>query len=181
MPPESGPEYLVAPCANYEPKPLKVEIRRISVNARLSQEITAFACDIYLDGKKVGEARNDGGGGAHHVRFEDRKTEQLIEAWAKPQVPAEYSKFTTGIEWLIDRLLEAHLQGKADKAFVKKLAKIDKAELAKARAINGSIRVLRYRFGEHWVWVHYKTDAAAEARANADKMKRTVDELVVLS
>lgn len=42
---------------------MNIELRNIQVYARLSEETTAFTATIYIDGKKVGWAKNDGQGG----------------------------------------------------------------------------------------------------------------------
>lgn len=42
---------------------MKIELRKVEYSARLSQETAAFAADIWIDGFKEGEARNDGHGG----------------------------------------------------------------------------------------------------------------------
>ena len=52
---------------------MKIELRRFTTNARLSQETTAFAADVWVDGKKVGYAENDGHGDnsdeyVHHLK-----------------------------------------------------------------------------------------------------------------
>jgi len=44
---------------------MKIELKKISHNARLSEETPAFAADVWIDGKKAGEARNDGHGGSN--------------------------------------------------------------------------------------------------------------------
>jgi hypothetical protein len=49
---------------------MKIEIKRLTVNHRLSEETLNFACDIWVDGKKVGEAKNHGTGGPTDVYFD---------------------------------------------------------------------------------------------------------------
>lgn len=44
-------------------KTTKIELRNISHSARNSEETDCFVADVYLDGKKAGEARNQGHGG----------------------------------------------------------------------------------------------------------------------
>lgn len=48
---------------------MKIEIKRLSVNHRLSEETLNFACDVWVDGKKVGEATNHGTGGPTNVHL----------------------------------------------------------------------------------------------------------------
>lgn len=49
---------------------MKIEIKRLTVNHRLSEETLNFACDIWVDGRKVGEAKNHGTGGNTDVYFD---------------------------------------------------------------------------------------------------------------
>jgi hypothetical protein len=42
---------------------MKIELRKISFNERMSEETNCYAADLYVDGKKVGEVGNDGHGG----------------------------------------------------------------------------------------------------------------------
>ncbi len=57
--------------------------------AKLSEETDCFTCDIYLDGKKVGQASNRGNGGCNDYYWTDRTIGQSIENWAKTQ-PTEF-------------------------------------------------------------------------------------------
>jgi len=58
-----------------------VELRRIHVDERLSQETMAFAADVYIKGRKVGYADNNGHGGSTNVRVP--VTPDNTEAFAK--------------------------------------------------------------------------------------------------
>lgn len=158
---------------------MKIELRRFTTNARLSQETTAFAADIWVDDKKVGDASNDGRGGNTRVHL-DRSVRDQVEANGKTLVPAEYTNFTSGAEWLVDQLVEAELQRKSDAAFAKRLAKIDEKERV-AGAARG-LRVARFRHGDEWRWFGFKPDADPQsaAKAVAAKCEAVIDELVVL-
>jgi hypothetical protein len=50
-----------------ENKQVKIELRRLSVNMRLSKETYNFVADLYINGKKAGTAENDGHGGMTHI------------------------------------------------------------------------------------------------------------------
>ena len=43
---------------------MKIELRRITYNAALSQETSAYTADVYIDGELAFHARNQGTGGA---------------------------------------------------------------------------------------------------------------------
>jgi hypothetical protein len=157
---------------------MKIELKRFTTNARLSQETTAFAADVWVDGKKVGTAENTGHGGATIVRL-DKSVRDAVEAYGKTLVPAEY-KFVSGAEWIVDQLVEAELAKKSDKAFAKKLAKVDAKERANNEARGFSSA--RFRHGDTWLWFAFKkgTDPKLAADAIAAKDAVLVDEVVVL-
>jgi hypothetical protein len=60
---------------------MKIELRNVTYNARLSEETAAFAATVYVDGKKRGEAKNDGHGGMTFIHPLDLAKE--IDAYAK--------------------------------------------------------------------------------------------------
>ncbi len=158
---------------------MKIELKRFTTNARLSQETTAFAADIWVDNKKVGDAHNDGRGGSTIVHL-DRAVRDQVEAHGKTLVPAEYAGFTSGAEWIIDQLVEAELTRREDAAFAKRLAKLDAKERVAAAA--RGLRVARLRHGDTWLWFGLKPDADPKVAADAIAAKQgvAVDELVVL-
>jgi len=158
---------------------VKVELKRFTTNARLSQETTAFAADVWVDGKKVGHAENDGHGGATMVRL-DPSVRDKIEAHGKTLVPAEYASFTSGAEWIVDQLVEAELVKRDDKRIAKLLAKTDAKE--KARLAQQGYRAARLRSGDSWTWFPFKAheDPKTVAAAVAARQKLSVDDLVVL-
>ena len=159
---------------------MKIELRRFTSNVRLSQETTAFAADIWVDGKKAGSADNDGHGGATRVRLDPSVRDQ-VEAHGKNLVPVEYKSFVGGAEWIVDQLVEAELQKKSDKAFAKKIANADAKE--KAACQTRGLCAARFREGETWRWFAFKpgTDPKSVADAIAAKSQVLVDELVVIS
>jgi hypothetical protein len=157
---------------------VKIELKRFTTNARLSQETTAFAADVWVDGKKVGTAENDGRGGCTMVHL-DRSVRDAVETHGKTLVSAEY-KFVGGAEWIVDQLVETELQKRSDKAFAKKLAKVDAKERAHNQARGYSSA--RFRHGDTWLWFAFKPDADPKIAADviAAKDKVLVDEVVVL-
>jgi len=108
----------------------KIELRNIKVAEYLSEETTAFSADIYIDGKKVGYAKNDGDGGCTDYHGNTKEDNQLIaeceEEFKKlPEVKAEHFDFMYQpiFENYIDDLLEAHLKEKANKKLEKAMEK----------------------------------------------------------
>ena len=45
--------------------PIKIELRNVAYNARLSEETPAYKADVWIDGVKAGTTRNSGTGGAN--------------------------------------------------------------------------------------------------------------------
>lgn len=158
---------------------MKIELKRFTTSARLSQETTAFAADVWVDGKKAGYAENDGHGGSTNVHL-DPAVHDAVEAHGKAQMPAEYARFTSGAEWLVDELVEAELKKRDDKSLARRLAKYDAQE--KVACEKQGLRAARLRHGNTWLWFAYKPDADPKVAANAiaAKKKMAVDELVVL-
>jgi hypothetical protein len=158
---------------------MNVELKRFTTNARLSQETTAFAADVWVDGKKAGHAENDGHGGCTIVHL-DPSIRGAVEAHGKTLVPAEY-KFVSGTEWVVDQLVEAELQKRADKSIAKRIANADAKE--KAKCAQQGLQAARLRHGDTWLWFAFKAgvDPKTLADAIAAKRKAVVDELVVLA
>ena len=64
---------------------MKIELKRVTYNARLSQETAAYAADIWVDGVKRGDVTNDGHGGAD--RINPPALGEEINAYAKTLPP----------------------------------------------------------------------------------------------
>ncbi len=108
---------------------MKIELRRISHNSRLSQETEAFAADLYIDGKKRGTVENDGHGGSHN--FSDWNAAKELNEYGKTlprlEFPKEWGKvgddntYGQSAESLVDDALSAHLKAKQANATRKQL------------------------------------------------------------
>ena len=155
---------------------MKIELKRFTTNARLSQETTAFAADVWVDGRLVGYAKNDGNGGCTRVHL-DPSVRATLKAHGDTLVPEQYKSVVGGTEWLIDQLVEAELVKREDKRIAKLLAKTDAQE--KARFAQHGFRTARLRSGDSWTWFPFK--AGEDPKAIAAKRNAKVDELVVLS
>lgn len=66
---------------------MKIELRRISYNAALSQETAAYTAEIWIDGKLAFHARNQGTGGADFYHRVGRWTEAEVDGWLKANRP----------------------------------------------------------------------------------------------
>lgn len=65
---------------------MKIELRNIRINARLSEETNCFSATLYVDGKKVGECLNRGHGGETEVHV-PRALHDKLTAWAEANMP----------------------------------------------------------------------------------------------
>jgi hypothetical protein len=88
---------------------MKIELKRITYNKRLSQETSAYAADIWVDGVKRGTVQNDGHGGPDMIHPWELGKE--IDAYAKtlPQIEIYGTMMSTSAEIIFGDLLNAHL------------------------------------------------------------------------
>jgi hypothetical protein len=111
---------------------VKMTLGKIKVHEDMSQETTCFSCDILLDGKVVGHASNDGGGGCDMIYWKDHAKGKIVEDWANAQkviIPAghgmpewelEHEKLDHFIGELLDKTDIAIRQDRQYKRWVKK-------------------------------------------------------------
>lgn len=88
---------------------MKIELKRISYNKRLSQETHAYSADIWVNGVKRGTVQNSGQGGPDNIFPRDLAHE--IEAYAKtlPQVDCHGTKLDMCAEILFGDMMNAHI------------------------------------------------------------------------
>jgi len=105
---------------------MKIELKKISFNERMSEETNCFIADLYINGKKVGYVKNDGRGGCTDYYGDSPESNVLIreaEAYCKtlPKVRVEeYDfEFQPTLESMIDEEFEKYLKTKADKKMEK--------------------------------------------------------------
>lgn len=152
---------------------MKIELRKIQVNNRLSEETLCFSADIVIDGKVAGEATNRGHGGCTDYRLgaqgvHDRALEERAKvaarAWIEEHGSDEDRELLTPgpstyqvnpLEHLIDLLVERHEEAKE----AKKMAKIE-AKNAAAFAATGKPWMVRIQTHGVRVWVGLADNAA---------------------
>lgn len=66
---------------------MKIELRRINHNAKLSEETNAYTAEVWIDGERAFDARNQGQGGCDLYRQLGRWTEDEVNAWLKANRP----------------------------------------------------------------------------------------------
>lgn len=88
---------------------MKIELKRITYNKRLSQETSAYAADIWVDGIKRGTVQNDGHGGPDMIH--PWELTQEINAYAKTLPQTEFcgTMLDMSVEMIFSNLLNLHL------------------------------------------------------------------------
>lgn len=92
---------------------MKIELRRINHNAKLSEETNAYTAEIWIDGERAFDARNQGQGGCDFYRQVGRWTEAEVNAWLKANRPASTFQGLTlehDLEAEVGDLLERELE-----------------------------------------------------------------------
>ena len=112
---------------------MKIELKKISFNERMSEETNAFTAELYINGKKVGYCKNEGHGGCtdYHANtscasgFTRANIELIAEAekyfLSLPKVKPNGYNFMLQptLENAIDEQLEDYLKAKAQKKMEK--------------------------------------------------------------
>ena len=111
-------------------KNVKVTLKKISFYERMSEETNCFAANLYINGKLVGEAKNDGQGGCTTYYGNSKEDNEIIrqaEAYFKslPMVKPDGYTFTfqPSLEYAIDEQFEAYLKAKEEKKMLKLMEK----------------------------------------------------------
>ena len=112
---------------------MKIELKKIQIFNAMSEETTAFHAEIYVDGKKVGYAKNDGRGGSTDCCHYDGHKElfRQAEAFCLTLPPIKYPaahgceafEWKMDLEAFVDQLIEDELKKKDDKKLEKQMEK----------------------------------------------------------
>lgn len=93
---------------------MKIQVKNIKIYERMSEETTAFTADIFVDGQKVGYAKNDGHGGCSDYSWYEGYGERIRQAEAYCKQTPDYS---------LERLIDEAVDAKYREQFEKKLKK----------------------------------------------------------
>lgn len=110
-----------------------ITLKSVKIYERLSKESVAFSATVYYDGRRAGEANNDGHGGSTWIHL-DRATRGVVEAWALANVPPGENPCDGAVAYLVDNLVDAHAQAQYEAKETKRIARIDAKEIAALRA-----------------------------------------------
>jgi hypothetical protein len=88
---------------------MKIELRNVAYNARLSEETSAYAADVWIDGKKAGTTQNAGHGGPDLIR--PRELEEKLTAYALtlPVIKSKWGDLPESAETLLGGCLTRFL------------------------------------------------------------------------
>jgi hypothetical protein len=97
---------------------MQIALRNITYEPRLSQETSAFVGEVFIDGRHVGTADNDGRGSQTRVQIQPPRLRKMAEAFCQSlppcQFPAAYGaeafEVPMDLPLYIDLLLEQHIE-----------------------------------------------------------------------
>jgi hypothetical protein len=105
---------------------MKIELKKISFNERMSEETNCFVADLYINGKKVGYCKNSGHGGCTDYHGDSPEHNQIIREaenyfMGLPKVKSEEYNFEyqPTLESAIDEELEKYLKDREEKKMSK--------------------------------------------------------------
>jgi len=111
---------------------MKITLKNIRYNERLSEETHSFSADLYIDDVKAGEASNYGHGGPTDYQAKDEVGKKLIEQAEEYCKGLPPNKFTVegkeyslpvSLESFIDSLVDDYLNQRELQKFRKKIDK----------------------------------------------------------
>ena len=111
---------------------MKLELKNVKINEAFSEETLMFMADLFVDGKKVAYANNDGRGGCTFYNAYENQREALREAEAfaltLPSTITTFGgkdyEFKSNLETWIDSTIEKIHNTKAEAKAEKKMQKL---------------------------------------------------------
>ena len=109
---------------------MNITLKNVKFSEHLSEETNAFTATLHVDGKKIGECRNDGRGGNTYVDHLDSSTKQQFrecEEYCKSLPPIEHEfngeqfSVNSNLEHIVDDLFEQWLRKKEEKKLERKM------------------------------------------------------------
>jgi hypothetical protein len=106
---------------------MKIELKNVKINQAFSEETTCFIADVFVNGKKVAHAKNDGRGGCtdYYPYSNQRELLTLAEKHCSElpkrsfQFGDETHEFNQTLESVIDDLIFAKEKEKEEKKMIK--------------------------------------------------------------
>jgi hypothetical protein len=110
---------------------MKLELKNVKINEAFSEETLMFKADLFVNGKKVGYASNDGHGGCTSYNAYENQREELAKAEAYAlTLPSTFHEFGDKVHefksslesWIddtVNKIYDAKAQAKAEKKMQK--------------------------------------------------------------
>lgn len=102
---------------------MNIELKGLKINNSFSEETICFMADLYVNGKKIAYAKNDGRGGCTFYSHYEGKRELLeqVEKFCKslPKQKTDFGEFEQNLESYIDELVNNELIKKEQKKIEK--------------------------------------------------------------
>ena len=97
---------------------MTIELKSVKIAKHLSEETTAFTASVWLDGKRVGTARNDGRGGCTMLHVGERHNDVVDACLAHPAGSGLTGKYSRGIA--VDAVVEHLLSQVEETRYLKR-------------------------------------------------------------
>lgn len=87
---------------------MKLELKKLKINNRASEETTAFAADLWVDGAFAAKVGNAGRGGSCFWLFEDRELRARVEEFCDtlPAIETECGAVPMCLDFALARLAD---------------------------------------------------------------------------
>lgn len=149
---------------------MKIELKNVKLFLAGSEETICFTATLYVDGKKVGDASNDGRGGNNRVHA-PRDVLDRLDAYCRT-LPSKPNEFHPGETWQpdLDSVISDIVNEHVKKHEEKRIARMDAREKAKLVAL-GCKTVIRINFKDGLsLWTGTRgTDIKPLLAANEEK------------
>lgn len=137
---------------------MNITLKSLSVNKRCSEETNCFSATVYVDGKKAGDAHNNGTGGQTMVWFQDRKLQEEVEKYCQSLSPhkSEFDDLPMSLDFYIDLLVEEELKNREYRRWCK-----NKLVFRLKGDCEGEFRTLKSPYtpeAKAWVMSKYKDE-----------------------
>lgn len=98
---------------------MKIQLKNVKINDSFSEETICFKADVFVNGKKIAYAENEGRGGCTFTNaYPEKRSEFLeLEKYCKslPKRVYEFGEFDNDLESVIDDLLNEKIKEKEQK------------------------------------------------------------------
>ena len=134
---------------------MKLELKNVKINESFSEETLMFKADLFVDGKKVGYAHNDGHGGSTWYNAYENQREALAKAeefaLALPSTITNFGgkdyEFKSSLESWIDDAVSEISNAKANAKAEKKMQKIMETQIVWGIPNENSYKHLGFKNG----------------------------------